>query len=108
MQEHADQLNGMLNQARTYQDQIQSNSQIHDSIVEKRYQEQNLLQALGAESLDELPEDMTPEEREEWQKRQQAIDSRRVFYQNTKAGLQSLMGQSDSLGEERQQISNDY
>ncbi|KAA9297108.1 MULTISPECIES: ATP-binding protein [Aerococcus] len=98
----------MLAEARAYREQIRQNENLHDQIVEKRYQESRLLSALGAETIDELPRDFTNEERDEWQKRQKAIDSRRVFYKNTKAGLENLMEDRESLGQERQEISSNY
>ncbi|MDO4670842.1 MAG: AAA family ATPase [Aerococcus sp.] len=98
----------MVAEARAYREHMNSNEALHDDIVEKRYQQTTLLKALGAESIEELPEPLSSSEETEWLQRKKDIDNRRIFYQNAKAGLEALKEQRNDLKAERSEISSDY
>ncbi|MDO4679697.1 MAG: AAA family ATPase [Aerococcus sp.] len=98
----------MVAEARAYRDHMNDNEAVHDEIVEKRYQQSTLLKALGAESVEELPDPLSESEEKDWLERKKDIDNRRIFYQNTKAGLEALKTQRNDLKQERQEISAEY
>ncbi|MGX7348604.1 AAA family ATPase [Aerococcus vaginalis] len=98
----------LVSEARAYRQFANEDSEIHDQIVQKRYRERSLLAALGVQSVDELPEPLSEEENNEWLERKKDIDNRRVFYQNTKSGLENLQQQRTDLSEERKEVMADY
>ncbi|MCI5775375.1 MAG: AAA family ATPase [Aerococcus sp.] len=98
----------MVAEARAYRQFANEDSEIHDQIVQKRYRERSLLAALGIQSIDELPEPLSEDENNAWLERKKDIDNRRVFYQNTKSGLENLQQQRTDLSEERKEVMQDY
>ncbi|WP_195852540.1 ATP-binding protein [Aerococcus sanguinicola] len=98
----------MLAEARAYREQLNSDEALKEQLIQKRYEEHRLLAALGAESIDELPEELTASERQEWQNRRQELDNRRIFYENTKHDLQDLMAENQDLHDEYDEVQSEY
>lgn len=91
----------MLSEARAYRDKVRQHEALNQQLIEKRYEQNRLLLALGAESIDELPEDLTADERREWQQRYTAIDDRRAFYENAKQEIAAITDKRAELQNER-------
>lgn len=97
----------MLSEARAYRDKVRQYEDLNQQLIEKRYEQTRMLLALGAESIDELPEDLSAEERREWQQRYAAIDNRRVFYENTKQEIAAIADKRAELQNERRELADE-
>ncbi|AMB99581.1 hypothetical protein AWM75_06120 [Aerococcus urinaehominis] len=104
IQNHTYLAQAMLAEAENYRQQLSVDSQLNDELVEKRYEMSRLMSLLDVESLDELPDEMTDEERAHWQQKREMLDNDRLFYKNAEAELDLLDKQRSALKRERQSL----
>lgn len=97
----------MVVEARAFRDRMRQNEEFSQELIEKRYEKDRLMSLLGAGTLEELPEELTDEERAEWQHRYKSLENKRIFYDHGQNDMASLQSKAEDLENEYTQLSHE-
>jgi len=90
IQNHPNVSEQMVVEARAFRDRLRQNEDLSQDLIERRYEKQRLMELLGASAVDELPEELTDDERNHWQQRYKALENKRIFYNHGQSDMSQL------------------